>query len=101
MAHRRYFPIGTEYLKIKIIGGTALGILILGPFLYGNTPQNDSWGDLWFIKPLILPPLFGAVGGSLYYYSTRYLQHTLPKWLLFPIGALLFAACLWIVTVLV
>ncbi|PVH27025.1 hypothetical protein [Sphingobacterium corticibacter] len=100
MTRRRVFRISSNDFKIKMMFGAALGIFVVSPFIYGNTPHNDEWGFFWFIKPLVLIPLSGAVGGALYYLSTRYLQHILPKWLLMGMGTLLLAVSIWIGAIL-
>lgn len=100
MTPRKIFRISSADLINKMLLSATIGIIIAGSFVYSNTPYNDNWGHLWFIKPLILIPLSGSVGGALYYLFTRYMQNVLPKWLLFAVGTLLFGISLWVGTIL-
>ena len=46
----------------------ALGI-ILSIILSVNQPKPE-WGNYWYIKPLIVTPLIGGIGGLAFYFGT-------------------------------
>jgi hypothetical protein len=59
--------------KWMLLGaGVALTVITL--FLYGVRDPNPAWGKLWMIRPLIIVPLAGAMGGTLYYFMNYVLD---------------------------
>lgn len=57
-------PAGTRMLQ-----GVGIALLFISMLLLsaGDSPDAD-WHSLWFIKPLLITPLAGALGGAFYYF---------------------------------
>jgi hypothetical protein len=50
-----------------IVGG-AIGLVLISLFVFGVDQPNSEWGKYWMIRPLIITPLAGAMGGLCNYY---------------------------------
>ena len=46
--------------------GAAIGFVLIILYLAVSTP-DPLWGKLWMIKPLLIVPVAGALGGAFYY----------------------------------
>lgn len=80
-------------------GGIALVLVIM--FLVGAEKPNPEWPKLWMIKPLILVPLAGALGGGFYYFMSHALhQGGWQKILAVLLGLIGYIIALWLGTVL-
>ena len=51
-----------------ILIGAATGLIIISFFLTGADNPNPEWGQLWMIRPFIIVPAAGAMGGLFYYF---------------------------------
>ena len=51
-----------------VLIGAAIGLILISLFLLGAGEPNPAWGKFWMIKPLVMVPLAGAVGGVFYYF---------------------------------
>jgi hypothetical protein len=54
-------------MKPLLIGG-GIALMVIAFFVFGVDQPNPEWGKLWGIKPLIVTPLAGAMGGAIYYF---------------------------------
>lgn len=54
-------------VKPVLIGAT-IGLILISFFLTGAGKPNPEWGKLWMLRPLIIVPLAGAMGGVFYYF---------------------------------
>ena len=63
-----------------ILTGAGIALLVISFFVFGVDAPRPEWGKFWMIKPLIITPLAGAVGGAFYafmaYQSSRGLNRT-------------------------
>ena len=55
-------------LQKRMIQGALVGLVIIGAFLLNSGAGRPEWGNWWMIKPIIMVPFAGAVGGAVYYY---------------------------------
>lgn len=55
-------------LIIRMLEGAGIAFIVISIFVFGVDNPNPEWGKYWIIKPLILTPLAGSVGGIFYYY---------------------------------
>ncbi|GAB4006018.1 hypothetical protein GCM10028808_07110 [Spirosoma migulaei] len=46
-----------------MVVGAGIGLVLISIFLLGVREPNPAWGTLWMIRPLLIVPLAGAVGG--------------------------------------
>ena len=60
-------PINWISLGKRMILGALIALILISIFLLGAGEPNPAWGKLWMIKPLIIVPLAGSMGGVFYY----------------------------------
>jgi hypothetical protein len=89
-----------SFVKRMLLGaGIALVLIIL--FLAPVHNPNPDWGKFWMVKPLIVVPLAGAMGGLFYFFMDRMRYHGGWKKVLANIVSLIaYIFVLWIGTVL-
>lgn len=51
----------------RMLVGATVGLVIISIFLYGVENAKPEWGKLWMLRPLIVVPLAGAMGGLFYH----------------------------------
>lgn len=54
-------------LSKRLLQGGTVGLILISIFLLGAGDPDPEWGKLWMIRPLVIVPLAGAVGGAFYY----------------------------------
>lgn len=89
-------PVGKRMLL-----GALIGLLLILFFLVGAGEPNPEWPKLWWIRPLLVVPAAGALGG-LFYYNMDHLR-THGGWRKVLAGVLsvvLYIVALWLGTVL-
>lgn len=52
--------------KHVTVGG-AVGLILISVFLATADGDDPAWGRYWYIRPLVVVPLAGAVSGAVYY----------------------------------
>jgi hypothetical protein len=84
---------GQPILLKSMLIGAGIGLFVISFFVFGVDEPNPEWSTYWVIRPLIITPLAGAVGGAFYafmdYQSSRGFNRTLaviPSFLVFFIG---------------
>jgi hypothetical protein len=85
----------------RMAQGAAAGLILISFFVFGVDHPNPDWPKLWMLKPLILVPLAGSMGGLLYYWINPLRQR--PGWKRIGanmLGLLVFLIVLWLGTVL-
>ena len=61
-------PIHPGSLTKRMIQGAFIGLIIISAFLISAGQGKAEWGNWWMVKPLLMQPFAGAVGGAVYYY---------------------------------
>lgn len=61
-------PINTASLVKRMLIGGGIALVLISFFLSGVDEPNPAWPKLWWIRPLVIVPLAGAVGGAFFYY---------------------------------
>lgn len=83
-----------------VIVGAGIALLVISFFVFGADNPPAEWGKYWMIRPLIVTPLAGAVGGAFYalmdYQSSRGFNRTVAILLSFVV----YLVGLWLGTVL-
>lgn len=51
----------------RMLIGAAVALALISIFLYGVENTKPEWGKLWILRPLIVVPLAGAMGGLFYH----------------------------------
>jgi hypothetical protein len=85
----------------RVIIGAAIGLLVILSFVLRVREPHPDWGKFWMIRPLIVVPLAGAMGGLCNYIIVRF--HSLVginKIVAFVASAVIFIVGLWLGIVL-
>ncbi|HEY1022965.1 MAG TPA: hypothetical protein VGE06_11665 [Flavisolibacter sp.] len=61
-------PIHSAPVGKRMLQGAGIALLLIAVFLYGAGEPNPEWPKLWFVKPLLIVPIAGAMGGVFYYF---------------------------------
>lgn len=61
-------PIYPASLGKRMLVGAGIGLLLISLFLSGVKNPNPKWGEFWMIRPFIIVPLAGAMGGLCNYF---------------------------------
>jgi hypothetical protein len=87
-------------VKPVIIGGL-IGLILISLFVFGVDNPKPEWGKLWQIRPLIITPLAGALGG-LFFYFMNYMSSrgSINKVLAVILSFVVFTIGLWLGVVL-
>lgn len=91
----------TRAITKRMLLGAAFALLLILLFLSGGE-SSPEWGNYWIIKPLIVVPIAGAIGGAAIYYIMKIIGGQ-GGWL--KVAAVIFSCIafvfiLWIGTVL-
>ena len=52
--------------------GAGIALIVILVFVLPIKHARAEWGQFWMIRPLIITPLAGAVGGACYYFINRF-----------------------------
>lgn len=66
--HSTAQPIHRASLGKRMLLGAGIALTLIIAFLVSAGAPDPAWPRLWMIKPLIIVPLAGAMGGLLYYF---------------------------------
>lgn len=94
-------PLDQASLIKRMIVGAAIGLLLISLFLISAGEPNPEWGKLWMLKPLIIVPLAGAMGGLCNYFIVHF--HNLAglnKTIAIILSVIVFIIGLWLGIVL-
>ncbi|HEV7333898.1 MAG TPA: hypothetical protein VGN63_22885 [Flavisolibacter sp.] len=58
----------TAPLGKRMLQGAGIALVLISIFLYGTGEPNPEWPKFWMIKPLLIVPIAGALGGVFYYF---------------------------------
>jgi len=84
-------------LALYMLISAGLALLLILNFLWGVKP-DPSWPSLWKVKPLLIVPLAGAMGGGWFYFMNYRMRAN--KTLAIFIGIFGYIIVLWMGTVL-
>lgn len=56
----------------RMLVGAAIGLVLISLFVFTVDDPNPAWGKLWMIRPLIIVPLAGAMGGLCNYLAVQF-----------------------------
>ncbi len=60
--------------SVRMLQGAGIALFLIVLFLSGVNNPDPSWGKYWMIKPLLVVPMMGAMGGLFYYYMDHLRQ---------------------------
>lgn len=88
-------------LTTRMVIGAGIGLLLISLFLIGNNYADPSWGKYWMIRPLIIVPFAGAMGGLCNYFIVgRHASMGLNKTIAIVISLVVWIVGLWMGIVL-
>lgn len=64
-------PIHLASLAKRMLLGAVIALVVISVFLLGAGDANPAWPKLWMLRPLIIVPIAGAMGGAFYYFMDR------------------------------
>ena len=86
--------------KRMLIGGS-IALILISIFLLGAGEPDPEWGRLWMLRPLIIVPLAGAVGGACYHFmDTWRFQNNWSKIGVSVLSLIVYIIGLWLGTVI-
>jgi hypothetical protein len=91
----------TASLTKRMFVGAGIGLLLISLYLLSADEPDPAWGKFWMIRPLIIVPLAGAMGGLCNYFIMQF--HTLKgfsKTIALIISLLVFIIGIWLGIVL-
>lgn len=76
--------------------GAVIGFILIATFVFGADDPKPEWGKFWMIRPLIVGPAAGALGG-LFYAFMNYMSAigNINKTVAFIISLIVFVIGLW------
>jgi hypothetical protein len=89
----KIFPINKSSLITRMSVGALIGLILIGIFLLSADNADPAWGKFWMIRPLIIVPFAGAMGGAFNYLVSE--QHYQSGWL--KAFAMLFSLIVFII----
>jgi hypothetical protein len=94
-------PLHPVSLRKRALLGAGIALVLITIFIFaGGDPNPGSWPKLWFIRPLIVVPIAGAMGGVFYYLmdNLRY-QGGWRKFLANLVSLIIYIIGLWFGTI--
>lgn len=81
--------------------GAGIGLLLISLFLLSAGEPKPEWGKLWMIRPLIIVPLAGAMGGLCNYFIVHFHNWAgVNKTIAMILSVIVFIVGLWLGIVL-
>ena len=94
-------PVHPASLSKRMLQGAGIALVLITIFLLGVDESDPSWPRLWMMRPLIVVPLAGAMGGVFYYFMDHLRQEGGWKKLVANLLSLIgYIIVLWLGTVL-
>ena len=103
MAHQKNLDnrrISSALFFKSVLTGAGIAFFVISFFVFGIEEPKPEWGQFWRIKPLILTPLAGGIGGAVFYIMTQRVSRDIPKTLAFLLGIAAYFIILWLGVVL-
>lgn len=87
-------------LAKPVLTGAVIGLIAISFFVFGADHPKAEWGKLWMIRPLIITPMAGAMGGAFYYFMDYQCSRGFNKTLAVILSLIVFIVGLWLGIVL-
>lgn len=52
----------------RMLQGAGIALVLISVFLLSAGEPNPEWPKFWLVKPLLIVPIAGAMGGVFYYF---------------------------------
>ena len=84
-----------------VLIGAGIALTLIALFLAGVDNADPAWGKYWMVKPLIIVPLAGAMGGAFFYFMNQLSHHRgLNKTVAILLGLIIYVVGLWLGSIL-
>jgi hypothetical protein len=94
-------PVHPASLAIRMIVGALIGLLVISFFVFSADEPNPEWGKYWMIRPLIITPPAGAMGGLCNYLLVHFHDKVgIHKAIAMSLSVIVFLVGLWMGIVL-
>lgn len=81
--------------------GAGIGLLAISIFVFAPGEPNPEWGKFWMIRPLMVTPLAGAIGGACSYFIMEFSRRNgINSAIAIIVSAVVFIIGLWLGIVL-
>jgi hypothetical protein len=87
-------------LATPVLIGAGVGLILISVFVFGVDKPDPEWGKYWRIRPLIVTPIAGAMGGAFYYLMDHLVSKGLNRTVAVILSLIVFVIGLWLGTVL-
>ena len=84
-------------LTKSILVGAGIALMVISFFLFMAGEGQPEWGKFWMIRPLIIVPLAGTMGGAVYHFMDH-LSHegVLNKIVAVILSLVIYIIALWL-----
>lgn len=65
-------PVNMAASGKRMLAGAVIGVVLISLFLVGVGAPDPGWEKLWTIRPLVIVPFAGAIGGLCNYVFVRF-----------------------------
>jgi len=79
--------------------GAGIGLILISFFVFGVDSPNPEWPKLWYIRPLIVTPVAGAMGGAFWYLMDVMCSRGMNRTVAVILSLIVFVVGLWLGTV--
>jgi len=94
-------PFNQALLIKQMAMGAGVALLLIAIFLFQVREPDPEWGKFWMVRPLVMVPVAGAIGGLLYYLMNNIFYRSGPgKVLAIMAGVIVYIIVLWLGTIL-
>lgn len=83
-----------------MLAGAVPAFLLIGLFLISAGEGNPEWPSFWMLRPLVVVPMAGAMGGAFFYILQHVRYMTGIKILAILLGIVGYIISVWLGTVL-
>ncbi|TPE44451.1 potassium transporter KefB [Pontibacter mangrovi] len=83
-----------------ILVGAGIALLAISFFVFGVDNPHPEWGKYWMIRPLIITPLAGALGGAFYAFMEYQASRGFNRTIAILLSIVVYFVGLWLGTVL-
>ncbi|RNI23553.1 potassium transporter KefB [Rufibacter latericius] len=89
----------SSFVKPMVVGAV-IAFAVISLFVFGVDHPNPAWGKFWMIRPLIITPLAGAMGGAFYSHLNQLSSRGFNKTVAILLGMVVYIIGLWLGIVL-
>jgi len=94
-------PIDKSVITKRMLLGAGIGLVVILIFVLPVRHPNPDWGRFWMIRPIIVVPIAGAIGGLFSYVMDYFFgSHGWRNFLVKILSAIVFVVGIWMGIVL-